>query len=69
MTVLKRGLGIDLELLYGPAFRFVRAQKHSVRRVPVKVGLEITLMGIPVKTFDQGVDGSSLVISRAYGWQ
>ena len=69
MTILKRGLGVDLELFYGPAFRFVRAQKHSVRRVPVKVGLEITLMGIPVKPFDQGVDGSSLVISRAYGWQ
>ncbi len=69
MTILKRGLGVDLELFYGPAFRFVRAQKHSVRRVPVKVCLEITFMGILMKTVDQGVDGSSLVISRAHGWQ
>ena len=37
----------------------------DVRRVPVKVGLEITLMGILVKTVDQGVDGSLLVISGA----
>ena len=63
MTVLKRGLGVDLELFYGPAFRFVRAQKYSVRRVPVKVGLEITFMSILVKTVNQRVDGSPLVIS------
>tara|TARA_B100000900_G_scaffold308311_1_gene267007 strand:- start:640 stop:849 length:210 start_codon:yes stop_codon:yes gene_type:complete len=69
MTVLKRGLGVDLELFDGPAFRFIRAQKHSFRRVPVKVGLEITFMGILMKTVNQGIDGSSLFISRAYGWK
>jgi hypothetical protein len=31
--------------------------------------LEITFMGVLMKTVNQGIDSSSLVISRAYGWQ
>ena len=66
MTVLKCGLGVSLELFYGPAFRFVSAQKNSVRRVPIKVGLEITLMSVLMKTVNQRIDSSLLIISHAH---